>query len=238
MIDIHTHIIPNIDDGSKNVEETFKLFKEAAKVGFTDIILTPHYIKEYYETSTNIREYWTKSLQDTLNKLKIPIKVFVGNEVYVCDDIDELIHKQIVSTLNNSKYILFELPMNTNITYLEKIIFRITNIDKTPILAHPERYRYVQKDISLIEKLRKQGVLFQANYGSILGLYGEGPKKTLEKLLKKGLIDFIASDVHKPNSIYPLVEESKKRIKKIIGEEELEKLTILNPKKVVLNENI
>ena len=238
MIDIHTHIIPSIDDGSKSVEETFELFKEAAEAGFTDIILTPHYINGYYETNTNIREYWVKSLQETLNKLEIPIRVFVGNEIYICENMDELISNNIVSPLNNSKYILFELPMNTNVAYLEKIIFRIINIDKIPILAHPERYSYVQKDISIIEKLRQQGVLFQANYGSIVGLYGDDTRKTLEKLLKKDLIDFVASDVHIKKSIYTVVDDAKKRLKKIIGNDKLEKLTTYNPQKIILNKDI
>lgn len=238
MVDIHTHIIPEIDDGSKSVEQTFELFKEAVAVGMTDIILTPHYIKGYYETNTNIREYWVKSLQDTLNKLEIPINVYIGNEVYVCENMDELIDKNIVSCLNNSKYVLFELPMNSNIKYLDQIIFNIFNLDKVPIIAHPERYSYVQKNINIIKKLREQGVLFQSNYGSILNLYGESARKTLEKLLKEDLIDFLASDVHMPNSIYPLIKESKKRIKKIIGTEELNKLTTVNPRRILLNDYI
>lgn len=238
MIDIHTHIIPKVDDGSKSIEETFELFKEAANEGFTDIILTPHYIKEYYETNTNIRKYWVKSIQDSLYQLEIPIKVYVGNEVYVCEDIDELIFRNKVSCLNNSRYIMFELPMNSNITYLEEVIFKITNLDKVPIIAHPERYSYVQKDIKLVQKLHEKGVLFQSNYGSILGIYGEEAKKALEKLLKSNCIDFLASDVHFKNSIYPSIEECKKRIKKIIGTEKLNKLTTINPQKVILNEEI
>ena len=118
MVDIHTHIIPKIDDGSKSVEESFEIFREAYKNGFTDIILTPHYIKEYYDTNTNIREFWVKSIQDTLDKLQIPIKVYVGNEIYVSEDMDKLIYNNQVSGLNNSRYVLFELPMNSDIKYL------------------------------------------------------------------------------------------------------------------------
>lgn len=238
MVDIHTHIIPNIDDGSKSVEETFEIFKEAVEEGFTDIILTPHYIKGYYETNTNVRKYWVKSIQDTLNKLEIPVNVYVGNEVYVCEDMDELIYRNIISCLNDSKYVLFELPMNSNIKYLDQIIFKIFNLDKIPIIAHPERYSYVQKNIDIIRKLREKGVLFQSNYGSILNLYGEGARKTLEKLLKEDLIDFLASDVHMPNSIYSIIGESKKKILKIIGPQKLKKLTTINPTKVILNQEI
>ena len=238
MVDIHTHIIPNVDDGSKSIEDTFALFREAAEEGFSDIILTPHYIKGYYETDTNVREFWVKSIQETLDKLDIPVNVYVGNEIYVCENMDKLIFRNLVSCLNNSKYVLFELPMNSNITYLEEIIFKINNLDKIPIIAHPERYSYVQNNIEIVNNLHKRGVLFQSNYGSILGLYGEGAKKTIEKLLKNDCIDFIASDVHIPNSIYPLVKESKKKIKKIVGTQKLNELTTINPKRILYNEDI
>lgn len=238
MIDIHTHIIPNIDDGSKSIEETFEMLKEAVDAGFTDIILTPHYIKEYYETDTNIREYWVKSIQEVLNNLQIPINVYVGNEIYVSEDMDNLIFKNEVSCLNNSKYVLFELPMNSNITYLDQILFKINNLEKIPIIAHPERYNYFQKNIDLLEKLHKNGVLFQSNYASILGIYGEEAKKTVEKILKKKLVDFLGSDVHKPNTIYPSINKAKKKIVKIIGEKEFEKISNNNPRKIILDENI
>lgn len=238
MVDIHTHIIPNVDDGSKNVEESFQIFKEAHENGFTDIILTPHYIKDYYETNTEIREFWVKSIQDTLDKLQIPIKVYVGNEIYVSEDMDKLIYNKQVSCLNNSRYVLFELPMNSEIKYLEEIIFKIFNLDKIPIIAHPERYSFVKKDISLIKKLHEKGVLFQSNYGSILELYGKDAKKTLERLLKENLISFVASDVHRPKSIYNNIEQSEERIKQIIGEKKLEELTTINPRKIILNETI
>ena len=149
MIDIHSHIIPNIDDGAQSVKETFEIFREAQKKGFTDIILTPHYIKEYYVTNTYIRKFWVKSIQETLNKLQIPIKVYVGNEIYISEDMDKLIYEKQVSCLNDSKYVLFELPMNSEIKYLDEIIFKIFNIDKVQIIAHPERYSFVKKDISI-----------------------------------------------------------------------------------------
>ena len=238
MIDIHSHIIPNIDDGAQSVKETFEIFREAQKKGFTDIILTPHYIKEYYVTNTYIRKFWVKSIQETLNKLQIPIKVYVGNEIYISEDMDKLIYEKQVSCLNDSKYVLFELPMNSEIKYLDEIIFKIFNIDKVPIIAHPERYSFVKKDISIVKRLRENGVLFQGNYGSMLELYGKDAKKTLEKLLKEDLITFMASDVHRPNSIYNTIDQALEKTKQIVGEKKLKELTTINPGKVILNETI
>lgn len=238
MIDIHSHIIPNVDDGSKSVEETFDLLKEAVDAGFTDVILTPHYIKEYYETNTNIRKYWVDSLNKILDKLNIKINVYIGNEIYLCEDMDELIYHEKVSTLSNSKYVLFELPMNTPIKYLDEMLFKISNLDKVPILAHPERYSYLQKDVNELKRLHEKGLLFQCNYGSILGLYGEHAKKTMIKLLKEDCVDFLGSDVHLKQSIYPIVNDSIKKINKIIGKEKLKELTTENPKKIIIDEEL
>ena len=238
MVDIHTHIIPNIDDGSKSVEDTFALFKEASNVGFTDIFLTPHYIRDYYEADTQMREDWIKKIKEELNKFNIPINIYIGNEIYICEDMDKLIYENKVSCLNNSRYVLFELPMNSNIKYLDEMIFKIFNLNKIPIIAHPERYSYFQKDISLVKVLSENGVLFQSNYGSILDVYGKSARKALEKMLKKNLISFIASDVHRPETIYNAVDKCKIKLKKIIGESGLEKLTITNPQKIIKDEMI
>ena len=154
----------------------------------------------------------------------------------MCENIDELIYYKKASTLNNSKYVLFELPMNDNIMYLDQVIFKIFNLDMIPVLAHPERYSYIQKDIEYAEKLHEKGVLFQSNYGSFVDIYGKQIKKTVIKLLKNNLIDFLGSDVHRPNTIYPVVEESLTIIEEIAGKQKLNELTITNPKKIILNE--
>lgn len=233
MVDIHTHIIPNVDDGSQDIKDTVKIFKEAASVGISDIVLTPHYIKGYYDLDTKKREDMVELLQKMLEKMHIPINVYIGNEIYICSNMDELILKKEVSCINNGKYVLFELPINSNIKYLDEMVFRLISIGKIPIIAHPERYRYVQKNIEIVQKLREMGALFQSNYGSMVEIYGKHAKKTLIKLLKKGYIDFLASDVHRPDTIYSVIDKSKNKIKKIIGEEALYKLTTENPRKIL-----
>ena len=240
MIDFHSHILPNIDDGSSSFEESSDLLKEAFEAGFTKVISTSHYIEEYYEV---IEEERKNLLKEVLEKTKIlsPEKVpevYLGSEIYVSSEIVELLKKSKASTINNSNYILFELPMNTRPLYTKELVYKIIENGYTPIIAHPERYSYVQNDIDFVQELYDMGTLFQANYGSIIGLYGGKAKRTVKKLIQMDLIQFLGSDVHRKNSIYPKIPRILKKLEKMVDEEKFEKLTKTNAQKVLENDNI
>lgn len=232
MIDFHSHILPNIDDGSISIEETVKMLKEAQKVGFTKIISTSHYIEGYYESDEKERLDLLKNLKENFQD----IELYLGNEIYIAENMIQLVKDKKASTINNSKYILFELPMNTKTMLTKEMVYRIIENGNIPIIAHPERYSYVQDNPEYIEELAEMGAMFQANYGSILGIYGEKAKKTVKKLLKQDLIQFLGSDVHRTNQIYPLIPKAIKKMSKIISEEKIEELTTINPQKVLNNE--
>ena len=234
MIDFHSHIIPKIDDGSSSVEETVKMMEEAKKVGFTKVIATSHYIEEYYEYSDEER---TEFLEDLQSHIK-DIEIYLGSEIYITPNIVELVKNKQASTMNNSKYVLFELPMNSRTVSTKETIYTLMSNGFIPIIAHPERYSYVQERPEYIEELVEMGALFQANYGSILGMYGKKAEKTVKRLLKDGLIHFLGSDVHMSNQIYPKIPKAIKKIKKIIGQDEFEELAIYNPQKVLDNQEI
>lgn len=234
MIDFHTHILPKIDDGSSNMEETIEMLKEAQKVGFTKIISTSHYIEQYYETSEDKR----KEIIDEITQEKLGIEIKLGSEIYITDNMIELLETQKASTINNSKYVLFELPMNTKSANAKSIIYKLIEKDYIPIIAHPERYKYIQENIEYAEELFNMGALFQSNYGSIIGIYGRNAEKTVKKLLKKDLVYFLGTDVHRKNQIYPKIPKVLKKLKKIISDEKVKELTIENAQKVLNNEQI
>lgn len=229
MIDFHSHIIPGIDDGSKNLEETIQMIEEAKKVGFTDIISTSHYINNYYETNQNDRINYLSQIQSKVNS----INLIIGSEIYVTQDIVMLIKQQMASTINNTRYALFELPMNNNILELKNIIYSLLENKYVPIIAHPERYSYVKENPNWLIEYIEMGVLFQSNFGSIIGLYGKEAQKTVELLLKNNMIHFLGSDVHRKNSIYTKIPEILKRLERIISKEKIQELTTINPKLVL-----
>lgn len=233
MIDFHTHILPNVDDGSNCISETIALLKEAKRAGFETVILTPHYIESYYETNVNERIKLISSIKEILNENKIDIKLILGNEIYITDNINELIKAKKACTINNTRYVLFELPFNTNPINLYELIYDILQNGYIPILAHPERYEFVQQNPRIINDLLEKGVLMQENYGSFVGQYGEKAQIIIKKLLKNNMIHFLGTDVHRKNIIYNKIPKILFDMEKFIGAEQLEQITTINPKLVL-----
>ncbi len=239
MIDFHSHIIPNIDDGSTSMKDTINMINEARQAGFTEIISTSHYIQKYYDLDCFEREKILDIIKKKVSEKKeINIKLYLGSEIYFTPEIIELVKNKKASTINNTRYLLFELPMNTKPLFVKEMVYELMQNGYIPIIAHPERYSYVQENIRYIEELAGMGVLFQSNYGSIIGIYGNSAKKTLKKLLKNNLISFLGSDVHRTGQIYPKIPKALKKLRKILSAEELEKLTTLNAQKVLKDEDL
>ncbi len=238
MIDFHSHILPNVDDGSKSVEETFELLKEAKEVGFDSVISTSHYIEKYYEVNVAERKVWINALSENLYKKNIDLKLYLGNEVYITENIIKLLETGKATSINNSNYVLFEFPMNTKPLNMYDIIYDMLEYKLIPVLAHPERYSFVQKEPELIYDLIQKGVLMQSNYGSILGRYGEKAELIVRKLLENNMVHFLGSDVHKTNTIYPRIPEALSKIEEIVGKDKLYEITSYNPSLVLENKVI
>ena len=238
MIDFHSHILPNIDDGSRSIEETFNLIKEAEKAGFEAIISTSHYMENYYETDVPEREVWVKAILENLETKEIDTKLYLGNEIYFSDKIIDLLEKRKASTINDTSYVLFELPLNSEPMNLYDVVYDMLQYKLVPILAHPERYSFVQKDPDLIYDLIEKGVLMQANYGSIIGQYGEKAQMIVRRFFENNMIHFLGSDVHRPNTIYPRIPKILNVIADIVGEEKIEEMTTTNPRLVLNNKKI
>ncbi len=238
MIDIHSHILPNIDDGSRSIDETFDLIKEAQSAGFEAIVLTSHYMEGYYETNLYEREVLTKLIYDNFKEKNIDIKLYLGNEIYMSEKMIKQLEEEKASTINDTSYVLFEMPLNAEPLNLYDVIYQMQQNKIVPILAHPERYSFVQKDPELIYDLIEKGVLMQANYGSIIGQYGKKAQVTVKKFLKSNMIHMLGTDVHRHNTIYPKIPQILEELTKLIGKEKLEELTTTNPKLILNNKKI
>lgn len=238
MIDMHSHILPNIDDGARSVEETFHLIQEAKEVGFEAIIATSHYMEGYYETDAPEREVWVKAIYDKLQEKNIDINLYLGNEIYLSENMITLLEEGKASTINDTSYVLFEMPLNVEPLNLYDVIYEMQQYKLVPILAHPERYSFVQEEPELIYDLIQKGVLMQANYASIIGYYGQKAQMIVKKLLENNMVHFLGSDVHRQNTIYSKIPQILEELKNIVGKEKLEELTTINPKLVLNNKRI
>lgn len=211
MKDIHSHILYGIDDGARDLEESVELLKQMEEEGITDIILTPHYIENTKYTCD------IKEKQKRIEELKhyTNIKLYIGNEVYISENTAKLLQEGKISTLNHSRYLLVELPMSNKLVNLEHILYELLRCNIIPIIAHPERYSYVQENIHYLDELKEMGILFQGNYESLFGKYGKNSEKTLIKLLKEQYITFLGSDIHRVGYSYHHNQVAKK-VKKIV----------------------
>lgn len=234
MIDFHSHILPEVDDGSKSYEESQSLIIEAKNVGFNKIISTSHYASNCYE----IPEYKRKEHIENLKQENDNPQILLGSEIFLTYDVIDALEQFKASTINGTQYILVELPLRQHFFNLRDTIYRLQEKDYRIILAHPERYTMIQKDFNLLYELSDLGILFQCNYGSILGLYGMSAKSIIKKMLKNNLVSFLGSDVHREKTIYPKIPKALNKIKKYVSTEELNCLTTENAEKILNGEHI
>ena len=230
MIDIHNHLLYGIDDGSKSIEESINVLKDMKECGYKKVILTPHYIRDSkYNSNRNNNLEKMRLLQKALDENNIDIKLYLGNEIFIDDDIYELLMREEISSLNSTNYLLIELPM-TGIYDGYKDIFKdLINKGYNVILAHPERYISFQKDFNKIYELEKIGIYFQCNMDSIIGGYGENAEKTIKRLLKEKKVAFLATDIHHKKHDYMKWQRAKLVALKYITEKEFDIITNINP---------
>ena len=154
------------------------------------------------------------------------------------ENIIKLLEEGKASTINDTSYVLFELPLNAEPLNLYDTIYEMQQYKLVPILAHPERYSFVQREPELVYDLVEKGVLMQANYGSIIGQYGNKAQMIVKKFFEGNMIHLLGSDVHKQNTIYPKIPQILSELNELIGEEKLEELTTINPNLVLHNKRI
>lgn len=239
MIDMHCHIVPFTDDGAKDLESSIAMGKAAQEAGYNAVIATSHYIihdieNNYTEFRNNIEK-----LNEVYKENGIDVKVYNGNEIFFTNDITGLLKDKKVSSLADSKYVLFEFPLFNQIIPMNAYdeINELQNAGYIPILAHPERYLFVQKDVNSLIPLIEAGVLLQSNVASAYGKYGRKAQKILKVMLKRGMVHFLATDSHNTHT-YEKNDLATKKIKKWNKDDERLNVILSNSEKIIKNEKI
>ena len=207
-VDIHSHLLPGIDDGAKTFEDTLELSTGLLNIGFSQFITTPHIYQNVWDnTKEQIEEVeMTTKLDLKKNGSSIPFQA--AAEYLLNDHFIKLCQAGEILPLKD-KYVLVEISYTNPPIQLYSIIFDLRVAGYTPVLAHPERYVYYHYDFDEYLKLKKAGCYFQLNLLAVTGYYGEGITKIAEKLLQKGMYDFVGSDVHHANHIAGFNEKIK-----------------------------
>jgi len=239
MIDLHSHILYGIDDSCTNIDETLIMIRDASLVGISKIFATPHFVKDRFENYKSDVVGYVDNLNLLLSSSGINVTVAYGNEIMVCPDIVDLLKNDKLCTLNNSRYILIEFPMNIRIPNIHNVINDIIVAGFIPIIAHPERYVYVQRNIDEAIKYVESGALLQLNVNSVIGGYGENVRVCAIKLLKHNLIHLWGSDSHNYRTVYDSkLEVSFAAIEKIVGADKFKVIKDINPNCVWDNKEI
>lgn len=199
MIDIHTHILPALDDGSPDLPTSLEMLTTASASGITNIVATPHVIEKYTALSWSSILEAVAALQKSASYNGIPIKIHPGAEIEMNWELLDLIASKPNSTdygLAESSYVLIELPASMLPNYAEEFWFELRVCGRIPVLAHPERHTTLMQHPTILDKWKKEGLLLQCNSGSLTGLYGSQAQSNIEHLISKDYVDFIATDAH------------------------------------------
>ena len=195
-VDMHSHLIPGIDDGSQNMDQTIAMLAKFESFGYQKIITTPHVMSDYYKNTTDIILTGLEAVQETAAKLNLSIEINAAAEYYYDENFMSLIKKKDILTFGDS-YVLFEFAFMNEPSNINGLIFDLRSAGYTPVLAHFERYMYWLGNVEKARSLRENGVKIQMNLNSLTGHYGPDVKKQAIALIDNELIDFIASDCHR-----------------------------------------
>ncbi|WP_434296967.1 tyrosine-protein phosphatase [Clostridium sporogenes] len=236
MIDIHSHIIAAIDDGSKNLDYSLKMLKIAEESGTEKIVATPHYYMGRYEEKYSTVKEKVDYLSKVAKKNNINIEIFLGQEVLIHKKTVELYEKGYIGTINNTSYMLVEFPMTIWEYYYMDVLYELRVRGINPIIAHPERYKFMHEDISNINKFLEEGYLFQINTGSLEGIFGKNVEKISKELIKNRICNFIGSDAHSINTRKPDMNKGAEIIETM--DKALYNEIIINSKNLLKNKDI
>jgi protein-tyrosine phosphatase len=234
MIDIHTHILPGLDDGAKTLNESIQMVQQASDVGVSAICATPHILDG---VSSSLEEEINRAftlLRSQLVKRKMTTRLVFGSEIYIRPDIESLRNFSFFSLNQTNKYVLVELPRGGLPSGVNQLIHNLQSEGLTCIIAHPERCLMRKDPLSEINNMVNQGALIQINAGSILGHFGKEARKTAESLLEYNLVHFMASDAHNTSSAsITVLFQALEKLCQLVGKIKTEELVIYNPSKVL-----
>ena len=240
MIDIHCHILPELDDGSGSFSDSIEMARLAATSGTRCIVATPH-----CNIPNGYSNYWTPEIRAAIDRLQqevrarnIPITFFSGQEIFLASDFLSLLKQGKLIPINSSRYVLVEFSPFENASVALRKLQKMIAEGYVPIVAHPERYSFVHEHEDLVYRMKELGCLVQINKGSIKGRFGRKAMNSAFEILDNYDADFIASDGHSQYSRTPYLADAYEIICEHYSSDYADFLLNDNPQKVLKNEKI
>lgn len=200
--DVHSHLIPAVDDGVQSIDESISLLRQLNELGYKKAIITPHVLYYSFPEGLRVLDEKLEYVKQEIAKEGIEMDLEVAGEFMLDDDISPRVEKGEIKTFGDKKYLLFEFPISIEPTNYSDWLFNLQCAGVNLVLAHPERYRYFfmyNKD--KYEEIKDRGVLFQINIMSLSGYYGQVEKEAAEYLINEGMVELVGTDCHKQRHI-------------------------------------
>lgn len=204
-VDMHSHLIPGIDDGSKSMDETIALLAKFQDLGYRKVITTPHVMSDYYRNSSDIILAGLENVRNVATQLGLSIEIEAAAEYYFDDHFLDLIKKRDLLSFGHN-YVLVEFDFSSKPMYENEMFFELITAGYNPVLAHFERYTTFHGKLEKAIEYRSRGVHIQLNLNSLTGHYGPDVQKQAERLIDNGLVDFVGSDCHRMQHLLTLEE--------------------------------
>jgi len=233
MVDIHTHILPDLDDGPATPEESLDLARVAWEAGTRTIVATPH-VLNCLNLANNSHIHKKFKEFKALLKLQLPdMNLLLGSEIYFQPNLSQYANYDAATLNGTHRYMLVEFPLGDIPKGFEKELSAMARVSLVPVIAHPERNALIIGKPALVGKMLEAGVLIQINAGSLTGLFGSTVKKVAQNLLKKGWVHVIASDAHESFNRGPDLRKAMSEAAQIIGAAAASRLVADNPRLIV-----
>lgn len=238
MIDLHSHILPGIDDGAKDLETSLEMARIAVADGTTLLACTPHIKPPIYNNAAPDITRATATLQEELDKNGIELGLIVGADIHLTANLLHLLESGTAPTLSGTRYFLLEPSHDVMPPHIDRFCAAIIEHGYIPVLTHPERLAWINQHYDVICRLDALGVVMQLTAGSITGLFGKTVQHWADRMLAEGRVDIIASDAHDTRHRPPVLSKSREIIEQRHGLQLATTVMIDNPKAIVENQPI
>lgn len=234
MIDLHSHILPGMDDGAQSLQDSLAMARMAVDSGIHAMVATPHCADDRRQEAYDA---WVL-LRQALHENDIPLHLFLGMEIFGTHDTARMLLEGELLTLNASRYPLIEFSFRSDGEEETSILHSICNAGFQPVVAHPERYAYVQKNPQILNDWCRMGCLLQINRGSLIGRFGHQAQEMAVTLVNQNFVSAIASDAHSPHQRAPWLKDVRQLLSLEFSKQYARELLHDTPKKIIKNEDI
>ena len=234
MIDLHSHILPELDDGAQSLWDSIAMARVAVESGITAMAATPHCMED---RTREVHAAW-RLLREALQESEVPLKLYLGMEIFGTTQTARMLREGKLLTINGSRYPLIEFPFHSDGDEESWILRSVCKAGFRPVVAHPERYTYIQREPELLNRWCRMGCLLQINRGSLLGRFGRQARETGMELVERGFASVVASDAHSPRVRSPWMDDVREMLTQEISPRCARALLVENPKRILKNEEI